>query len=87
MRFFNDPELVAKFGSWVRVQVSFYDFICTRGMELCTTHLKEKPASEYHDGMEAYERMVKAVEGRFASFEEAFAEFRREVLGSEYPKR
>lgn len=73
---FDDPELVAIFGSWVRVQVAFYDFITQQGMGMCAEHLKQELFEQYHDGGNAYETMIKSVEAAFPSMVEAFAAFK-----------
>lgn len=77
---FDDLELVGKYGSWVRVQVAFYDFIFQKGTKLCATHwkqegMKEIASGNFADGEDFYEKSVKSIENVFPTFEGAWAEF------------
>lgn len=72
----NDKQLVAHFGSWVRVQVAFYDYIFQAALELCPQHAMEKMAQNFRDGTNSYEDAVKAIEKKFGTFKEAWAAFR-----------
>ena len=76
---FNNPELVAVCGSWVRVQVAFYDFLFQSAMKMCPTHWKEMAMDDvskgFCDGEDFYETSVKAIEAGFSSPEEAWISF------------
>lgn len=77
---FNDPKLIAKYGSWVRVQVAFYDFIFQAALDLCPSHFREQAMEEamsggFAEGEDLYERSVKAIEMKFGTPEEAWAQF------------
>ena len=71
---FDELELVGKYGSWVKVQVAFYDFIFLEGTRLCPKHWKEK-GLRFTDGNEYYDHSVEAIERRFLTFENAWTEF------------
>lgn len=81
---FDDPILVDKFGSWVRVQVEFYDFIFQRGSGMCPKHYKDKTLQEqlmgFADGEALYEDTVSAIEKLFKTQKEAWKAFKLEVL-------
>lgn len=83
---FSEPKLVDKYGSWVRVQVAFYDFIFQSGTDLCGTHFNQVVSSEiieaaasgeraWGDGAPLYERTVKNIERAFATPEDAWQAF------------
>lgn len=77
---FSDTKLVEKYGSWVRVQVEFYDFLFETAQNICATHFN-KAAMEaiadkgYGDGSDVYESAVKAIEKHFATYEDAWEQF------------
>ncbi len=82
---FEDKELIEKYGSWVRVQVAFYDFIFQAAIELCPEHFRETFAKEamsggFAEGEDLYERSVLAIENHFVSVESAWSAFKRDVL-------
>ena len=58
MEMFDLPELTEKYGSWVRVQVEFYDYLFKIGMNLCPTHWKEmslrEAVDQFSDGEDFY---------------------------------
>lgn len=77
---FADPVLVEKYGSWVRVQVAFYDFLFERGSELCAMHFRESAVEsvvngDWAEGNEFYESIIGKLEELFDSAEEAWQEF------------
>lgn len=76
---FKAPELVAKYGSWIRVQVAFYDFLFTEALKLCPAHFKELAMEEvmagFAEGEDFYERSVAKIEFAFATPEEAWQLF------------
>lgn len=76
---FADEHLIAKYGSWIRVQVAFYDFIFQTALDLCPKHFKDISLQQsldgFADGEEFYERSIKAIEGAFSSPEEAWQAF------------
>jgi len=76
----NDPTLVAKYGSWVRVQVEFYDFLFESASKLCTTHWNQSAMMNaleggFEDGNDFYETTVKAIEDEFPDVEDAWERF------------
>ncbi len=73
----DDLKLIGKFGSWVRVQVAFYDFIFQEALEMCAQHTKETMIEGFADGQDPYEDAVKAIEGKFKSFGDAWAAFNK----------
>lgn len=81
---FNDPRLIRKYGSWMRVQVAFYDFLFEIATELCAKHWKEQAIAEmifsFRDGDNMYERSVKAIEQTFHTQEVAWQAFLKEEL-------
>jgi uncharacterized protein (DUF885 family) len=77
---FNDPVLIKKYGSWVRVQVAFYDFIFQEALKLCPNHFREKAYEEamtggFADGEDFYERSIKAIKKHFKTPDEAWQLF------------
>ena len=79
---FNDPKLVSKYGSWVRVQVEFFDFLFLQALELCPKHFKEKLVDglafdEFQDGADFYEQQVKSLERYWGEPTQAWEEFKR----------
>lgn len=77
---FQDSRLVKQFGSWVRVQVAFYDFLFETGTGLCARHFREQLNSEvqagrWADGEGLYEDTVSALEKTFSSPGEAWKAF------------
>ena len=83
---FSQPELLLKHGTWVRVQLAFYDFIFLDAINLCPTHFREEVkiegmAGEFADGSDLYERSVKVIEGKFKNPDEAWAAFVEDELG------
>lgn len=81
---FADPELVSKYGSWIRVQVAFYDFLFTTAMQVCSKHgnqaliadaQERAAAGEWADGGDLYEDTIRLIELTYASPEEAWRAF------------
>lgn len=75
----DDQKLIEKFGSWVRVQVAFYDFIFQQALEMCVHHTNEAMLQGFSDGEDPYEDAVKAIEGKFSSFNDAWAAFNKSL--------
>ena len=75
----DDQKLIEKFGSWVRVQVAFYDFIFQQALEMCAHHTNESMIQGFSDGEDPYEDAVKAIEGKFKSFDNAWAAFNQSI--------
>ena len=68
---FNHPELVARHGSWVRVQVAFYDFLFETGTKLSAVDCREDMIRDFQDGKDPYEKPVRAVEHYWRSADQA----------------
>jgi len=83
---FSDIELIKRFGSWVKVQVAFYDFIFQKATKLCPECWKDMAVQEicdkFKDSEDFYERSVAAIESHFETFEQAFVAF-KEMLAAE----
>lgn len=75
----DDKKLVKRFGSWVRVQVAFYDFIFSEALEICPKHSQEAMLRGFADGKDPYEDAVKAIEGKFNSFNDAWVAFNKSL--------
>lgn len=78
---FNDPALVAIYGSWVRVQVAFYDFLFLSALEMCPECFRQKAVAEamsggFADGEDFYERSVKKIEENLTDFDTAWNLFK-----------
>jgi len=87
---FRDDELVKKYGSWVRVQVEFYDFLFETGSQLCAEHFREETVAAeilldgaWADGNPIYEKIISAIEERFKSPQDAWERFIAEQSDSE----
>lgn len=76
---FNDPHLIAKYGSWVKVQVAFYDYLFMQGTKINVDKWRRAAlltaAYNFTEGDELYEQSIKAIEGRFPDPYEAWANF------------
>jgi hypothetical protein len=82
---FADPTLVDKYGSWMRVQVAFYDFLFATALAMSPTLWKQEAEATltaaragFGDGLDFYEVSVKAIEEHWESPEAAWQEFLRE---------
>lgn len=53
---FNEPKLVNYFGSWVRVQVAFYDFIMKTA--LGKLDLTQEDILDFQNETNNYDRMI-----------------------------
>lgn len=91
---FKHPELIKKYGSWVKVQVAFYDFLFTTAISMCAKNIHDTLMLEiiirgFKDGDKPYERLTTILENMFSTEEQAWEVFlRREdssrnVFGSE----
>ena len=76
---FNDPKLVEKYGSWVKVQVAFYDYIFLYASRVCAHHFNEIMATanvhSFGDGEDLYEYTTKTLEEAFDTPEAAWKAF------------
>lgn len=76
---FSKPELIKKYGSWMRVQVAFYDFLFTKGTKLCPAHFnqaaKEAFENGFANGADVYENAVKMIEENLTTPQEAWNAF------------
>jgi len=70
-------RLIDRYGSWVRVQVAFYDFIFEEALEQCAKCINDGIVDGFADGKNVYEDAVKAIELKFNSFGEAWKAFRQ----------
>ena len=75
----DNEKLIAKFGSWVRVQVAFYHFIFQTALEMCPHHTNQSMIEGFSDGEDPYESAVLAIETHFSSFEEAWKAFNKQI--------
>ena len=69
---FNDPTLVKKYGSWIKVQVAFYDFLFVYSQDLCPHHFNEMTFKSAHD---FYEIAIEHIEDCFESADDAWNKF------------
>lgn len=77
---FNDPEMISFYGSWVRVQVAFYDFLFQHALQLCPEHFREQAIEsamdgQFADGEDFYESSVKKIESSLPDFNSAWVLF------------
>lgn len=76
---FDNKELIKKYGSWIKVQVAFYDFIFQQASELCPECFKNKAIEEisegFADGEFIYEKSIKAIKKLYPTFEDAWKDF------------
>ena len=79
----DDSKLIEIFGSWVRVQVAFYGFIFQQALEMCPHHTNETMRQGFSDGENPYEDAVKAIEGKFKSFKDAWMAFNESIQSAE----
>ncbi len=72
---FTEPRLVD--GSWVKVQVEFYDHLFRVASKMCPHHWNQQAilAGEFSDGSDAYDRTITAIEGAFDSPAAAWRSF------------
>ena len=80
---FDDESLVKKYGSWIKVQVAFYDFIFQEASKMCADCFKNKMLKEisqgFADGEDVYEKSIKAIEELYPTFEDAWKSFCEEA--------
>ena len=76
---FAAPELVAKFGSWMRVQVAFYDFLFAYGFKACPACFNQMATTEiiegFGDGGNVYETAIARIESNLPNPAEAWRLF------------
>jgi len=75
----DDERLVEKFGSWVRVQVAFYDFMFEQSLDTCATCVNETMIKGFADGMDPYEDAIISIEQNLPSFNEAWKAFNESI--------
>lgn len=68
---FGNPALIEKYGSWIRVQVAFYDFIYQQASRMCASHFNDKAA----ESNKFYDVCTKNIEETFNTFEDAWEAF------------
>ncbi len=77
---FTDKELVVKHGTWVKVQVAFYDFIFHEASKMCPEHFNNAEMQDIVDGFaegeDLYEASVREIEGKFKTPHEAWEAFK-----------
>jgi hypothetical protein len=81
---FGDKELVKKYGTWMKVQVAFYDHLfaaATEGMPA-----REFNQLRWREGNVIYEKAIAKVVRRFKTADEAFAMFREHALYHDHSK-
>ena len=87
---FSEPRLVAKYGSWVRVQTAFFDFL----VELVSGHCAGQFNQELADAIAAdgfsatdtyYEHHTRLIEEMFATPTAAWVEFVAQEFGTKKP--
>ena len=77
---FDMKCLVKKYGSWVRVQVAFYDFLFMTATKMSPKNFRETVLVEiasggFADGEGAYEKAMSILEETFATPESAWVAF------------
>lgn len=76
---FNNKRLIAKYKTWVRVQVVFYDFIFGASMNMPTEKFNkihvEQNMEEFADGGKIYEDAICKINELFETPEEAWEAF------------
>ena len=82
---FTHPVLLQKYGSWIRVQVAFYDFLFMKGYPNLNSisEGKEEMMMDFADGKDPYEKPVRALEKLYNNPNEAWTEFLEEELGND----
>lgn len=70
---FDSKIMVEKYGSWIRVQVAFWGFIFNEGIMMSDDDLMLEPT-------------LKAIEGKWDSFKEAWESFVISVFKKEEEK-
>lgn len=83
---FDNPKLIEKFGSWIEVQVAFYDFIFMEASEMCPECFRKQAIEnvmdgKFADGEDIYEQSIKAIEKTWESFDLAWQAFKEDVNG------
>lgn len=77
---FNNAELVEKYGSWVRVQVEFYDFLFASASEMCAQDFRDQANKSFQnggfaDGCDFYETVISKLENLMETPEQAWEQF------------
>ena len=71
---FDNAELVEKYGSWIRVQVAFYDFMFMTASQTCAECFNH--TAQFAEGADFYEYTVKQIHESWPTAEAAWAAFR-----------
>jgi hypothetical protein len=86
MNAFSNKALLKKYGSWVQVQVKFYDFLFMTATQICPECFNNKSIEEIRDGMvdgeTLYETSIKAIFNLFPTFEVAWQAFLKEEVST-----
>lgn len=78
---FSEPKLIAKYKTWTRVQVAFYDFLFTNGTQMCARHFNEemdralKSGGGFANGADFYEATVQKIAETFPTPDAAWNAF------------
>jgi len=72
---FRDKFLIQKYGSWVRVQVAFYDFLFTEANKICEHHLNEELLQHWKESDLLYERFISVIQNKWPTPESAWSDF------------
>lgn len=70
---FNYAVLVKKYGSWVRVQIEFYDFIFKTASQMCAAHFNRHGL--FFEGEDFYDEVTEKIEKMFKTTEDAWIAF------------
>jgi len=88
MEYFNNAKLIEKHGSWMRVQVAFYDFLFESALNILPEEFREVAVAEaiaggFADGEDLYERSITGIERHFESFDAAWQAFEQQEESDE----
>lgn len=77
---FSNRRLVAKYGSWMKVQVAFYDFLFTTATQMhpgCFNKSiqRDVAAGKWADGQSAYDVTIATIEQVFPRDRQAWEAF------------
>jgi hypothetical protein len=72
---FHHPKLLKRYGTWVAVQVAFYDFIFQSAMQMHSGCIKEQMIAEWKDGGDPYEKAKANIELKYLTADAAWKAF------------
>ena len=73
---FDIPSLVKHFGTWMKVQVAFYDFLFISASNLCPAHWNEELGMKnMTDGEAFYDNTTDTIARNFPTSTEAWQKF------------